>query len=131
MKKLLSFILLVTLFASCSSDDNEPTQDYTSFVFEQTIDNSLPNCVAGYKKDGKYFKLGNLGTLDKKNQQSPEIIINDQSINEVYFFSDHFGCIMTDHIFTLKANTKNVFKLLETYKGIQITDKTDPTQYPQ
>ncbi len=133
MKKLLT-LLLLPLFISCSSEDNneiEPTQTYTSFVFMQTIDNELPNCIAAYKKDNKYYKLGELGILKSKNQYSPEIRVNEKSITEIYFFTDLAGCVRFDAIYTLKPNIKNIFNLLETTKGIPVTDKTDPTQYPQ
>lgn len=83
MKKLLSLLFILPLFMACSSDDDNKTgQDYTSFVFHQTVDNNLTNCVAGYKKDGKYYKLGDLGDLSK-DKYSAEIRVNDNSITEV------------------------------------------------
>jgi len=131
MKKLLLILFTVSLFISCSSDDDND-QDYTSFVFEQTVDVTLPNCVAGYKKDDKYYKLGNLGELSK-GKQSPEIRISDNSINEVYFFTDYNSIIRLDYVFTLNKNKKNIFKLTENMKGIIIGEigKSDPTKYPQ
>lgn len=131
MKKLIYLLLIFPFLISCSSDENEPMQDYTSFVFVQTIDNELPNCIAAYKKDGKYIKLADLGTLKTKNQESSEIIVNERSISEIYFFTDLAGCVRFDAIYRLKPNIKNTFNLLENTKGIQVTDKTDPTQYPQ
>lgn len=132
MKQLLYILLGITLFTSCSSDDNNdaPAQDYTSLVFYQPVDNNLPNCVAAYKKDGKYIKLGNLGDL-KKGVTSPEVRINDNSIREVYFFSDFLGGVRFDAVYSLKSNIKNMFTLASDTKGIPISDKTDPTQYPQ
>jgi len=135
MNKLLSFLLLSIFIFSCSSDDEntEPTQDFTSFVFVQTIDNELTNCVAGYKNDGKYYKLGDLGTLKTKNQHSPEIRVNDNNITEIYFFTDYDNNSANrfDAVYSLKRNKKNIFELSSSTKGIPITDKTDPTQYPQ
>ena len=131
MKKLLTLLLILPLLVSCSDDDPViPTQDYTSFVFEQTVDNNLPNCIAAYKKDGKYYKLGNLGDLSL-NKQSPEIRINDNSITEVYFFTDYLNTVRFDAIYKLQFKSKNIFKLSSNVGGISVTDKTDPTQYPQ
>lgn len=134
MNKLLllfSLVFPLTLFTACGDDEKEEYQDYTSFVFIQTIDNELPNCIAGYKKNGKYYKLGDLGTLKIKNQYSPEIRVNDNSITEIYLFNDLAGGVRVDATYTLKPNIKNIFKILETIKGIEVTDKTDPAQYPQ
>lgn len=132
MKKLLYILFTITCFVACSSDDEpvEPKQDYTSFMFEQTVDNDLPNCIAAYKKNNKYYKLGNLGNLSK-GKQSPEIRINDNSITEVYFFTDYNGVVRFDYTYTLKKNNKNIFKLTTGVGGIKITDKADPSQYPQ
>lgn len=131
MKQLLTLLLLCTFFIGCSSDDDPVFgQDYTSFVFHQTVDNNLKNCVAGYKKDGKYYKLGDLGDLSK-DKYSPEIRINDNTITEVYFFTGFNGGVRVDKTYTLKKNTKNIFDLTNDIKGIPFSDKTDPTQYPQ
>lgn len=131
MKQLLSLLLLCTFFIGCSNDDDPVFgQDYTSFVFHQTVDNNLKNCVAGYKKDGKYYKLGDLGDLSK-DKYSPEIRVNDNSITEVYFFTDFNGGVMFDKIYTLKKNSKNNFDLTNGVIGISYSDKSDSTQYPQ
>lgn len=131
MKKILLLLLMLPLFVACSSDDDND-QDYTSFVFEQTANVDLPNCVAGYKKDGKYYKLGNLGDLSK-GKQSSEIRVSDNTITEVYFFTDYNGVIMLDETYILKKNSKNIFKLLETTGGkiVGEANKTDPSKYPQ
>lgn len=131
MKKLLYLLLTVTLFASCSSDDNEPTQDYTSFVFYQPmeIDVNFPNCVAAYKKEGKYYKIADLGDLSK-GKYSPEIIINDKSIKEIYLFSDYFGCIRFDDTYHVTENKKNTLVLVDGTKGIRVLDKNNPAEYP-
>lgn len=132
MKQLLSLLFILPLFMACSSDDDPKTsgQDYTSFVFHQTVDNNLTNCVAGYKKDGKYYKLGDLGDLSK-DKYSAEIRVNDNSITEVYFFTDYNGGVRFNAVYKLNKNTKNVFDLLESVGGTSFGDKTDPTKYPQ
>lgn len=129
MKKLLTLILLTTLFISC--DNDEDTQEYTSFVFHQTVDNNLTNCIASYKKDGKYYKLGDLGDLFK-NKYSPEIIIKDTSITEIYFFTgENNRAVRFDTVYTLKKNIKNVFDFTDMIIGIGINDINDPSEYPQ
>lgn len=130
MKKLSLLLLLPILFFSCS-DDKEETQDYTSFVFIQTVDNVLPHCVAAYlDKDSHFIKIADLGTISLDNS-SKEITINDENITDIYFFTDYNNIVRFDAIYKLKKNTKSIFKLEKYTKGIEITDKTDPTQYPQ
>ena len=132
MKKLIALLLFVPLFISCSSDDdnNGYSQDYTSFVFYHTSDVNLPNCVAAYKRSGKYYKIAGLGALSK-GKYSPEIKLTDNSIDKIYLFSDYNGVIRFDDIFQLQKFEKNSFLIEDGTKGIRITDKDDPTQYPQ
>ena len=132
MKKLILILLTTTLFVSCSSDDDEPTQEYTSFVFYQPteIDVIFPNCIAAYKKDNMYYKLGELGDMSKGNT-SNEIRIDDSSINAVYLFTDYNGCIRLDDTYMLKSNNNNIFQIINGTRGVPVADKTDPTQYPQ
>lgn len=132
MKKLFLLLLVLPFLAACSSDDeNEETQDYTSFVFVQTVNNILPNCIAAYlDNNNHYIKIANLGTISIDNP-SKEITIENDNITEIYFFTDYNHTVRTDAIFKLQKNKKNTFKLLENVGGIGIEDKTDPTQYPQ
>lgn len=132
MKKLLYILFTITCFVACSSDDEpvEPKQDYTSFVVTIDASPTFPNCVAGYKKDGKYYKLGDLGDLTK-GKYSPEIRINDNSINEIYIFSDYMNVVRVDAIYKLKLNAKNTITIANGTGGIKVTNKSDPTQYPQ
>lgn len=131
MKQLLYLLFAVTLFTSCSSDDDPIiSHDYTSFVFFHSEDVTLINCVVGYKKDGKYYKLGNIGNL-AKNQYSTEIQIEDSTIKQIYLFTGTSMINRLDAVYSIKNNTKNTFKIADGTKGIEVTDKTDPTQYPQ
>lgn len=115
MKQLLYILLGITLFTACSSDDdNEPIQTYTSFVFHQTVDNKLPNCVTAYKKDGKFYKIADLGELSK-DKYSAEITVSDQSITEIYFFTDYLSTRRIDVIFKLQKSKKNIFDLTSVY----------------
>ena len=53
MKKLLLLLITISFLSSCS-DDKEPSQQYTSFVFMQPYIEVQPNVVAGfYSKNGK------------------------------------------------------------------------------
>lgn len=132
MRNLLYILFTVCLFTACSSDDdNEPTQDYTSFVviYNANID-KLPNCVSAYKKDGKFYKIAELGDL-VKGKYSSEIIINNKSVNELYIFSDYMNVIRFDDVYELKMNKKNTITIKDGTDGIKVTDKSDPNQYPQ
>ncbi|MDU1904561.1 MAG: hypothetical protein E6772_07235 [Dysgonomonas sp.] len=91
MRNLVLLLLSITLFVSCSDDDDDNIQDFTSFVFYTTEDLKFPNCIAAYKKDGNYYKIGELGTLEK-DKQSSEIRVTDNTIKEIYLFSDY--CII-------------------------------------
>lgn len=135
MKQLLYILLGITLFTSCSSDDDpvlpEPTQDYTSFtvVYNANVE-KLPNCVVGYKKDGKYFKIASLGDL-KKDIPSQEVKLTDNTITEIYIFTDYMNVIRFDDVYSLEKNKKNAITIKNGTGGIKVTDKTDETQYPQ
>lgn len=114
----------------CSSDDDNETQDYTSFTVMQNTIEIQPNTVVGYKKDGKYYKVADLGDL-KKGVPSSEVKLTDNSITEIYVFTDYNGGVRLNIIFSLRNNLKNVFLIPESTGGIGFSDKTDPTQYPQ
>jgi len=132
MKKLFTLLLLATILISCSSDDND--QNYTSFIVKlqdtESSDLVLTNCVAGYKKDNKYYKLESLGDLSK-GKPSKEMIVTDNNITEIYIFTDYNAVSRLDVIFKLNKYQKNTFEIPKGTKGIGVTDKTDPTQYPQ
>ncbi len=131
MKKLLTLLLLTTLLISCSSDDDpEVNQGYTSFVVWHNESVNFKNAVAGYLKDGKYTKLGNLGDLTK-GKQSNEIRVDDKNITQIYVFSDYPDvAYKLDTIFILKNNTKNIFQINRYTKGI-LVDPQNSSQYPQ
>jgi len=133
MKKLLFLLFTLSLF-SCSKDP-DLTQDYTSFIFYHSETVTFPNCVVGYyDKDGFCIKLAELGELSQ-NKQSPEIKVENNSINEIYLFSDylraHFSddAIRFDSTYVLKSNYKNTFKIESRVKGIEV-DKNNSKQYP-
>lgn len=128
MKKLF-FLFALAVLAACS--DNKPqeeTQDYTSFVFYTPEDLTFPNCVAGYFDDEGYcWKIADLGDLSK-DEYSSEVIVFEKYITEIYLFSDYFGVRMFNEPYTLKINTKNIFKIEGQASQV---DKTDHKSYPQ
>lgn len=132
MKNILYILLLATMLISCSSDDNE--QNYTSFIVKlqdtESPDLVLTNCIASYKKDNKFYKLESLGDLSV-GKRSYEMVVTDNNITEIYIFTDYNAVNRLDVIFQLSKNKKNIFEIPKGVKGIGVTDKTDPTQYPQ
>jgi hypothetical protein len=141
MKKLLLF-LLIALCASCTKvevevdPDPDPEQDYTSFTFAYHGAVVFPECVVGYYKDGLYIKIAELGELSK-DKVSPEIIVEDPNIVDIYFFTDYlpyrldgrFMVKQLDATYTLRANMKNNFTIEQGTRGIEV-NKYDATQYP-
>lgn len=132
MNRILLLLIVPFILFACSSDDNEPTQDYTSFVFylPNNIDVTLTNSIAAYKSGNEYYRLGKLGDITR-GQTSSEIKVENNSIKEIYFFTDYNGCVRFDKTFILTPNIKNRFILEENIGGLSVTDKSDPKQYPQ
>lgn len=130
MKKLLYLLLILPLLASCSKDDdNEPTQDYTSFTITNSTRVDMTNTVIGYIVDGKYKKLASLGDFNAGTTSSV-IRIEDNSINKVFVFTDYNGTRMVNLDFVLTKNKKNIFDITADSNTTPV-DKTNPSQYPQ
>lgn len=133
MKKLSLLFLLPILFFSCSSDDNdnEPKQDYTSFVFMHNEPVVLTNCVVAYLDNKEHFiKVATLGDL-KQGVESKEIKIQDNNVKELYLFTDYISTRRLDAIYKLTIKTKNTFNIDQDTKGVLIEEKSDPKLYPQ
>lgn len=141
MKQLLYILLGITLFTSCSSDDDpvlpEPTQDYTSFTVACETDNfTVYNCVIGYKgTDDKWIRVAALGDIKGKTE-SKEIKVDFSKVKEVYIFEDLYkdgAYLKTSKIssaFNFKENTKNNLTI-PSERSIITINKNDPNQYPQ
>lgn len=125
----LPILLIFAIFSCTSNDENmEEEQEYTSFTFEHHESTILLNCIAAYKNnESKYIKISDLGDL-KKNDVSKEIILKDNTINELYFFT--IDTRLND-VYKLNKNRKNSIVLSRYTSGTEITDKFDPYQYPQ
>lgn len=130
MKNILLILLIFPLFIACSSDDDEKWQDYTSFVVTNNSDIDLPNCVVGYQKDGLWIKVAELGDLNK-GVSSKEVILDEFIGEDLYVFNDYLSPRRLDVAFKLTENKKNIFKFPNTAKAVLVSDKNDPTQYPQ
>lgn len=140
MKQLLYILLGITLFTSCSSDDDpvlpEPTQDYTSFTVACESDFTVYNCVIGYKgADDKWVRIAALGDIKGKTE-SKEVKVDYSKVKEIYLFNDYYengkykDTAKSLEPFKLKENTKN--KLIIPYERSVVTiNKNDPNQYPQ
>lgn len=103
----------------------------TSFVFIHNIENhTLPNCVAGYfDEDGYCWKIADLGDMTT-GKYTPEITLTNETITEIYLFTDYFSGVVLRRSFPVRKNMRNVFKLREDDYSNEV-DKNDPKQYPQ
>lgn len=141
MKQLLYILLGITLFTSCSSDDDpalpEPTQDYTSFTVAcETESQLVKNCIVGYKgSDGKWIRVAALGDIKGKTE-SKEVTVDYNKVKEVYIFEDEYK----NNVYTASYKTQASFKFSENKKikivlpysySVDKINKDDPNQYPQ
>jgi len=116
---------------SCDKQNQEPEQDYTSFVFIHHVTAEFPNCVAAYLDvNNNYIRIASIGTL-KKDVESQEITLTDESISEIYLFTDYLSPRRFDAVYKVKKLTKNIFEIIDGTGGISVDDITDPSQYPQ
>lgn len=133
MKHLLYLLLTITLFSSCSKDDNDTDeiQEYTSFSFITNEDIVFKNSVVGYyTKDGLCKKIADLGDL-KRGIVSDKYRIMIDTLSYIYFFSDYpHPSIKLDVAYILKKNTQNSFEIAKGTKGIPV-DNSNPMEYPQ
>lgn len=129
MKKLLLLILILPFFISCSDDENEdPTQDYTSLIlnFDKPEHDIV---IIAHLKDGIYYRIKSFTVIPMTKTE--EIIINDNLIDNIYIFSvwgDYYYKSTTP--LTINYHKKNEYKISTIKKSI-VTDRDDPTQYPQ
>lgn len=116
---------------SQKKDPEAEDQDYTSFIFWHDEDVTFSNVVIGsYDTEGNCWAVAKLGDLSK-GVKSKEIVINDEEIKELHFFSDYpFPSLRLEDVYVLNKNTQNIFKIRGDCKGI-IIDNLDPKQYPQ
>jgi hypothetical protein len=135
MKNLI-ILACIAVFAvtGCSKAPEPMNQGYTSFVFWHNEDITLTNSVVGYfPNDGLCHKLVELGDIPQ-GYYTPEFIVEDESIDELYFFCDNYSdginmAIKLKQTFILQKNQKNTFKIDD--KGSDNVRKSDPKQYPQ
>lgn len=131
MKNLLYLLFAVCLFSACSSSEDEPPyQDYTSFVVKNNTSIDLPNCVAGYQKDGLWIKIADIGDLNS-GKYSEEIKLDKFIKEDIYIFTDYLSPRKIDVAFSLKENKQNLFENKKGDKAVLVTNKEDATQYPQ
>jgi len=85
MKKYLYLLLVLPFFISCSDDDSEETQDYTSFTLKGIETNIFTNSkIAYFNKEGKCILLMELGTLESFIET--EEFILPEFHTEIYLF---------------------------------------------
>ncbi|MDR2936128.1 MAG: hypothetical protein LBU80_02140 [Rikenellaceae bacterium] len=142
MKRLIAIFSCIFIVVACSKDgvdpESEKTQDYTSFVLQNTASFAYPDVVLGYKKeDGTHKLIAELGNIPA-GESSKEIVIDDE-IKNIYAFAlpspkdGNFIIIgWVFKSFDLQKNKKNVYsdpagQVAESEE----LNHTDPTQYPQ
>ncbi|NDV47797.1 hypothetical protein D0T49_12145 [Paludibacter sp. 221] len=136
MKKLLLLPVIILSLLSCCTGNNppeppEPTQDYTSFVFEAEINGTYTNCKAGYFDENKKCKLlAEFGTMTK-GIKTKEVKIPNEDITDIYFFlyNEYSEPRRLRAPFILEKKKKNVFELVPITVAIDV-DVDDPYQYP-
>lgn len=116
---------------SQKKDPEAEDQDYTSFIFWHDEDVTFSNVVIGsYDTEGNCWVVAKLGNLSK-GVKSKEVVIDDEDIKELHFFSDYpYPSLRLEDVYVLKNNTKNIFKIREDCRGIYV-DNTNAKEYPQ
>lgn len=129
MRYFLVTLLFPILLFGCSSDEIEE-QDYTSFVVVNNSDIDLPNCVIGYKKNGLWIKVADLGSLNK-GLSSKEVKLDVFIDDDLYVFTDYLSTRMLDVAFRLKKLNKNIFRFPSDVRGVLVYDKNNQAEYPK
>lgn len=129
MRYFLVTLLFPILLFGCSSYEIEE-QDYTSFVVVNNSDIDLPNCVIGYKKNGLWIKVADLGSLNK-GLSSKEVKLDVFIDDDLYVFTDYLSTRMLDVAFRLKKLNKNIFRFPSDVRGVLVYDKNNQAEYPK
>lgn len=143
MKTLLYILFSVCILTACSSDNNneeiEQSQDYTSFVIENTSKGDCKNLVAGYKlNDNTLKRIESFGAL-KAGATSKEVVVDYSKVKEILLFEGELSdglysdiLILTNYKkFVLEENKKNAYTMPTTQTQLTHIKHSDPTQYPQ
>lgn len=115
--------------------EQEQSQDYTSFVFEnKAADNYAFNEVKiGYfNANEDCILLTDIGIISP-NGTTKEIKVEDDNIKDIYFFyksSESDWRFRNTNPFKLEKNKKNIFKV-GGLMGIIRINEGNPKQYPQ
>lgn len=138
MKKLLTLLLLATLFVSCSSDDdNESRQEIK--ITKITVENKSgidQNCILSYKKENTYKKVssillrsGSIGSVSIENLQHSDLYIFTDYASFSLDGKDYWRKI--DTTYKININKENIIQIPELNLGNLIAvDISDNTQFP-
>lgn len=132
MKRIIPFWLLILCCLTGCADDKD-----TIVYFSHEINATLPNCVLGYEKDGQWIRLASLGDLPQ-GKRSKEFTVTDESIGEIYFFTDYgsttidgskYASRVSDP-YVLDKGESNHFSLwpVTAFRTVAVDD---PAQYPR
>lgn len=134
MRAILSILILLPLFISCSSDSNgeppvELTQDYTSIVVENKTGLNLYNIVLGSYDGNKYSIYQKIGDV-KQNESTDEIVLDNIEPDVYLFYLNLLEVVKLNNPIVIKKNNKNTITITRYTPGKVVEDWTDPTQYP-
>jgi len=126
MKKYLYLLLVLPFFLNCSDDDNEETQDYTSYIIKAPNTDVFLSAMTGYyNEDGKCILIDSIGDINAEID-SKEFILHEY-YNEIYLFYKLADVRYTklENSLYLTKNKQN--KLILKGKGINIPEINEYT----
>lgn len=131
MKRLLTLLLLATLFISCSSDDDkEDTPTVTSFTITNPNENTNHNVVMACVSNGEYKRIASFGDI-AYNTTTKEVVIDNDVKSLIMFYDVGEKTFKLNFSFNIISHKLNSFTLPTHGTADVVKDKTDPKQYPQ
>lgn len=140
MKQLLTILLFLPLFISCSSDDDpedQQIQTYTSVTIANERDEMTAKlCIIGYKDDnGKWIKAASISDINGRTE-SKETKIDYVKDREYYLFIEVFDndgnyvkTYVNDNKYILVEKIKNKWIIPYVTIGYDV-NKNNSENYP-
>lgn len=126
MKQLLTILLFLPFFISCSSDDDGVEKAKTTVKVKTNEPIIYENVTLGYfTKDNKCIKVAEIGRITN----GPAIEIANDTLTRLYIFFDKVKTYMVDSTYTIKKGQLNECYITNKTKSIEV-NKADNTKYP-